>query len=486
MRLSTLAAEVARLEGPDREVAGLALDSRKVRPGDLFAALPGARADGLAFAEAAVTAGAVAVLGDERLRARPLGVPVLVAADPRAALARIAARFFGEQPKIVVGVTGTSGKTSVAGFTRQLWRKLGHRAASLGTLGIVGPGFERPGSLTTPDPIELHRDLAALARNGIDRLAMEVSSHALDQRRVEGVRFAAAAFTNLSRDHLDYHGTTEAYLAAKLRLFEELLPPGADVVVNADAEEATALAAIARDRGLELLDFGRTAGRLRLVEQTPLAAGQRLELRLDGRAVTVETRLVGAFQAHNLLAALGLALATGAPFEAVFLLGELEGAPGRMQHVADHPAGAAVYVDYAHKPDALRQALEALRPHCAGRLHLVFGCGGDRDAGKRPLMGAIAARLADRVIVTDDNPRSEDPAEIRRAILEACPAALEIGDRRAAIAAALDGLGAGDVLLVAGKGHETYQIVGDTVLPFDDAAVVRELLGKTPDGERAP
>ncbi len=486
MRLSTLAAEVARLEGPDREVAGLALDSRKVRPGDLFAALPGARADGLAFAEAAVTAGAVAVLGDERLRARPLGVPVLVAADPRAALARIAARFFGEQPKIVVGVTGTSGKTSVAGFTRQLWRKLGHRAASLGTLGIVGPGFERPGSLTTPDPIELHRDLAALARNGIDRLAMEVSSHALDQRRVEGVRFAAAAFTNLSRDHLDYHGTTEAYLAAKLRLFEELLPPGADVVVNADAEEATALAAIARDRGLELLDFGRTAGRLRLVEQTPLAAGQRLELRLDGRAVTVETRLVGAFQAHNLLAALGLALATGAPFEAVFLLGELEGAPGRMQHVADHPAGAAVYVDYAHKPDALRQALEALRPHCAGRLHLVFGCGGDRDAGKRPLMGAIAARLADRVIVTDDNPRSEDPAEIRRAILEACPAALEIGDRRAAIAAALDGLGAGDVLLVAGKGHETYQIVGDTVLPFDDAAVVRELLGKTPGGERAP
>jgi len=486
LRLSTLAAEVARLEGPDREVAGLALDSRKVRPGDLFAALPGARADGLAFAEAAVTAGAVAVLGDERLRARPLGVPVLVAADPRAALARIAARFFGEQPKIVVGVTGTSGKTSVAGFTRQLWRKLGHRAASLGTLGIVGPGFERPGSLTTPDPIELHRDLAALARNGIDRLAMEVSSHALDQRRVEGVRFAAAAFTNLSRDHLDYHGTTEAYLAAKLRLFEELLPPGADVVVNADAEEATALAAIARDRGLELLDFGRTAGRLRLVEQTPLAAGQRLELRLDGRAVTVETRLVGAFQAHNLLAALGLALATGAPFEAVFLLGELEGAPGRMQHVADHPAGAAVYVDYAHKPDALRQALEALRPHCAGRLHLVFGCGGDRDAGKRPLMGAIAARLADRVIVTDDNPRSEDPAEIRRAILEACPAALEIGDRRAAIAAALDGLGAGDVLLVAGKGHETYQIVGDTVLPFDDAAVVRELLGKTPDGERAP
>lgn len=485
MRLSTLAAELARLEGPDREVQGLALDSRRVRPGDLFAALPGTRADGLAFAEAAVAAGAAAVLGDDRLRSRPLGVPVLVAADPRAAFARIAARFFGEQPRIVVGVTGTSGKTSVAGFTRQLWQKLGHRAASLGTLGILGPGIERPGALTTPDPIELHRELAALARDGIERLVMEVSSHALDQRRVEGVRFAAAAFTNLSRDHLDYHGTSEAYRAAKLRLFEELLPPGAPVVVNADAEEAAAIAAIARERRLELLDFGRAARRLRLLGQTPLAPGQRLELRLDGRDVTIETRLVGAFQAHNLLAALGLALATGAPLEAAFRLGELEGAPGRMQHVADHPAGAAVYVDYAHKPDALRQALEALRPHCAGRLHLVFGCGGDRDAGKRPLMGSIAARLADRVIVTDDNPRSEDPAAIRRAILEACPGALEIGDRRAAIAAALDGLEADDLLLVAGKGHETYQIVGDRVLPFDDAAVVRELLGKSPAGGRA-
>ena len=478
MRLSMLAADLARLHGPDCEVEGLALDSRRVRPGDLFAALPGSRADGLAFAEAAVAAGAVAVLGDHRLLERPPGVPILVAADPRAALARIAARFFGAQPAIVVGITGTSGKTSVAGFTRQLWERLGHRAASLGTLGIVTPDGVRPGALTTPDPIELHRELAALARAAVDRLAMEVSSHALDQRRVDGVRFAAAAFTNLSRDHLDYHGTMEAYRAAKLRLFSEVVPEGGGVVADADLPEFATIAAIARDRALALVDYGARARRLRLVGQRPRAAGQHLLLELDGRRVEVESRLVGAFQARNLLAALGLVVATGAPLEAAAVeLGALQGAPGRMQHVADHPSGAAIYVDYAHKPDALRQALDALRPHCSGRLHLVFGCGGDRDAGKRPLMGAIAAERADRVIVTDDNPRREDPAAIRRAILEACPGAREIGDRRAAIAAALDGLGPGDVLLIAGKGHETYQLVGEEVLPFDDAAVVRELVG---------
>ncbi len=486
MRLSTLAAELAQLEGPDREVLGLALDSRRVRPGDLFAALRGTRTDGLAFAEAAVAAGAVAVLGEERLRIRPLGVPILVAADPRGALARIAARFFGAQPAFVAGVTGTSGKTSVVGFTRQLWAKLGHRAASLGTLGLVGPEGTRPGALTTPDPIELHRLLAELARDRVERLAMEVSSHALDQRRVEGVRFAAAAFTNLSRDHLDYHGTMEAYRAAKLRLFAELLPEGAAAVVDADLPEAEAIAEIARERRLALFDYGTRARRFRLLDQTPHASGQRLRLALDGREVFVESRLLGPFQARNLLAALALVVASGeSPGAAAEHLAALEGAPGRMQHVADHPRGAAVYVDYAHKPEALRQALEALRPHCAGRLHLVVGCGGDRDAGKRPLMGAIAARLADRVIVTDDNPRSEDPAAIRRAILEACPGALEIGNRRAAIAAALDGLGAGDVLLVAGKGHETYQISGDTVQPFDDAAVIRELVGQAPAGGRA-
>jgi len=481
LRLSTLAADLARLHGPDREVTGLALDSRRVRPGDLFAALPGTRADGSAFVDSAVAAGAAAVLGDLRLRDRHLGVPILVADDPRAALARIAARFFGAQPAIVVGITGTSGKTSVAGFTRQLWERLGHRAASLGTLGIVAPDGVRPGALTTPDPIELHRELAALAAAAVDRLAMEVSSHALDQRRVDGVRFAAAAFTNLSRDHLDYHGTMEAYRAAKLRLFEELLQPGSVAVVDADTLEGRLVAAIARTRGLALIDYGRNAARLRLDSWTPLPSGQRLELRLDGRPRTVETRLIGAFQARNLLAALGLVVATGAPLEsAAAELGALEGAPGRMQLVAEHPSGAGIYVDYAHKPDALRQALEALRPHCGGKLHLVFGCGGDRDRGKRSEMGAIAARLADAVIVTDDNPRSEDPAAIRRAILDACPAALEIGDRRAAIAAAIERLRPGDLLLIAGKGHETYQIVGEEVLPFDDAAVVRELLGVTP------
>ncbi|MCS6878456.1 MAG: UDP-N-acetylmuramoyl-L-alanyl-D-glutamate--2,6-diaminopimelate ligase, partial [Geminicoccaceae bacterium] len=289
------------------------------------------------------------------------------------------------------------------------------------------------------------------------------------------------AFTNLSRDHLDYHGTMEAYRAAKLRLFRELLPEGATAVVDADVPEAGAIAALARARGLELLDYGKNARRLRLLAQTPLPSGQRVELLLEGRPFSCETRLLGPFQARNLLAALGLVLATGAPLEAaVAHLSTLSGAPGRMQHVADHPAGAGVYVDYAHKPEALRQALEALRPHCRGRLHLVFGCGGDRDPGKRPLMGAIAHELADVVIVTDDNPRSEDPAAIRASILAACPKAREIGDRRAAIAAALDGLRAGDLLLIAGKGHETYQIFGATAVPFDDAAVVRELLGGTP------
>ncbi|MDW8123847.1 MAG: UDP-N-acetylmuramoyl-L-alanyl-D-glutamate--2,6-diaminopimelate ligase [Geminicoccaceae bacterium] len=481
MRLSLLVRDIAPVIGPDVEVRGLALDSRRVRPGDLFAALPGSRTDGLAFADAAIAAGAAALLGDDRLRARSWPVPVVVTADPRSALCRLAARFFGAQPPIVVGVTGTSGKTSVAEFTRGLWERLGHRAASLGTLGLRGAAGERPGALTTPDPIELHATLAELARAGVDRLVMEVSSHALDQRRVEGVRFSAAAFTNLSRDHLDYHGTMEAYRAAKLRLFRELLPEGATAVVDADVPEAGAIAALARARGLELLDYGKNARRLRLLAQTPLPSGQRVELLLEGRPFSFETRLLGPFQARNLLAALGLVLATGAPLEAaVAHLSTLSGAPGRMQHVADHPAGAGVYVDYAHKPEALRQALEALRPHCRGRLHLVFGCGGDRDPGKRPLMGAIAHELADVVIVTDDNPRSEDPAAIRAAILAACPKAREIGDRRAAIAAALDGLRAGDLLLIAGKGHETYQILGATAVPFDDAAVVRELLGGTP------
>lgn len=481
MRLSTLARDIAPVLGPDVEIQGLALDSRRVRPGDLFAALAGSRSDGLCFARDALAAGAVAVLGDARLALEPWPVPVVVAEDPRAALARIAARFFASQPAFVAGVTGTSGKTSVVEFTRQLWERLGYRAASLGTLGLRGALGERPSELTTPDAITLHRTLAELARAGVAHLAMEVSSHALDQRRVEGVRFSAAAFTNLSRDHLDYHGTLEAYRAAKLRLFAELLPEGAPAVVDADIPERAMIEEIARRRRLTLLTYGEKGAQLRLCAQQPLPSGQRLELLLEGRPLVVESRLVGPFQARNLLAALGLVLASGVPLErAAAHLGELRGAPGRMQHVADHPSGAAVFVDYAHKPEALRQALAALRPHCRGRLHLVFGCGGERDRGKRPLMGAIAAELADTVIVTDDNPRREDPAVIRREILAGCPRAREIGDRRAAIAAALDALEAGDVLLIAGKGHEAYQIVGERTLPFDDAAVVRELLGAGP------
>ncbi|MDO9711247.1 UDP-N-acetylmuramoyl-L-alanyl-D-glutamate--2,6-diaminopimelate ligase [Paracraurococcus sp. LOR1-02] len=475
-------AGLSPVDGP--EIAGLTADSRAVRPGFLFAALPGAKADGRAFIPAAVAAGAAAVLAPPGT-AWPEAVPVrplLAAPDPRRTLALLAAAYEGAQPATLVAVTGTNGKTSTVDFLRQLWTLDGAKAASLGTLGLVAEGFPPGPSLTTPDPVALHGTLAALARAGFEHAAMEASSHGLDQRRLDGVRLAAAGFSNLTRDHLDYHGSLPAYRAAKLRLFEALLPPGAPAVANADMEPATlaALRGIATRRGLRLLTVGEAGDDIALLAQRPLPEGQELELEAFGARHALRLALPGRFQADNALMACALAVATGMPAaRALALLPRLAGVRGRMELAARLPNGAAVYVDYAHTPDALERLLAALRPHVApgGKLQVVFGAGGDRDPGKRPLMGAACAAHADVCWVTDDNPRSEDPAAIRAAMLAGCPGAVDAGERRAAIAAALAALGPGDVLAVAGKGHESGQTIRGVTTPFDDAAVVRDLAG---------
>ena len=454
------------------KITGLTADSRKVRPGYLFVAVPGSKADGLQFVDRAVSAGAVAVIAERRPRDLPRGIVFAEVSDARAALAEAAARFYPRQPATIAAVTGTSGKTSVAAFTRQIWTRLGHAAASIGTVGVVSPAGEIYGSLTTPDPVDLHRTLDRLAGEGVTHLALEASSHGLDQHRLDGVRVSAGAFTNLSRDHLDYHPTLEAYLAAKLRLFSDLVVPGGAAVIAADHDESAAVIDTARRRGLAVLTVGLRGETIRLREAAVDGFAQRLTLEHAGRAHAVTLPLVGAFQVENALVAAGLAIATGSDAAAVFAaLETLQGAKGRLEQVATH-RGAPVFIDYAHKPDALAKALAALRPYVRGRLVVVFGAGGDRDPGKRPLMGAIAAEQADRVIVTDDNPRSEDPAAIRAAILAAAPGAIEIGDRAAAIRAAIAGLAPGDVLLIAGKGHETGQIIGDRTVPFSDHEAV--------------
>lgn len=472
----TVAADPANIE-----IAGLTSDSRRVKPGFLFAAIPGLRADGRDFIGGAVERGAVAILappgaGDlgavaELDRRR---IAVIVDENPRRRFALMAARFFSEQPSMVAAVTGTNGKTSVVWFLRQIWAGLGHKAASLGTLGLHAPDLRMSGRMTTPDPVQLHRMLARLKLTGVDHLAMEASSHGLAQHRLDGVRIAAAAFTNLSRDHLDYHGSTDAYLAAKSRLFSDLIGDGGTAVLNADAPHYADIEAVAQRRGLRVLTFGTTGRDIRLDGIEPAGDGQRLTVTVGGETTQVLLPLAGDFQAWNALCALGLAMATGAdPRAALAVLETLRGVPGRLERVAKMSSGARVYVDYAHTPDALASVLRALRPQTSGNLVVVFGCGGDRDPGKRPEMGRIAAQLADRAVVTDDNPRGEEPAEIRRHILAACPEAIEIGDRAEAIAHALSGLEAGDVLVIAGKGHETGQTVGDKVLPFDDADVAR-------------
>ncbi len=465
----------------DPDILGLTADSRGVMPGFLFAALPGSQADGRDFVDQAVAKGARAVLAPSgtELKAYDPPVRLLTADNPRRQLARLAARFHGAQPDTVVACTGTSGKTSVASFTQQIWRSLGYNAASIGTLGLIPPRPGAPKSLTTPDPVELHACLAALARDGVQRLVMEASSHGLDQYRLDGVGIAAAAFTNLSRDHLDYHADMESYLAAKLRLFRELVSPGGAAIVNFDIPEAPKIREACAARALKLITFGTGPCDLRLLRQAPSAQGQDLTLEVFGRAHAVSLKVAGTFQALNALAALGLVLASGANENAaVAALADLEGVPGRLEPIGETLAGGRVYVDYAHKPGALEAVLQAVRPHTRNKLWLVFGCGGDRDEGKRPMMGEIAARLADRVIVTDDNPRSEDPAKIRRAVMAAAPGALEIGDRGYAIAAAIAGMDRGDTLIVAGKGHESGQIVGSKVFPFDDREVARAAIAK--------
>ena len=461
------------------EITRITADSRQAQPGALFVALSGTKADGARFIADAVAKGAVAVVaGEEAAVPDGLAVPVLRAKEPRLALALMAARFYGAQPETVVAVTGTSGKTSVAEFTRQIFAAAGHRSASLGTIGVVKPDGAVYGSLTTPDPVSLHETLASLAHDGITHLAFEASSHGLDQYRLDGVKISAAAFTNLGRDHLDYHPTTEAYLAAKLRLFEELLPAGAPAVVKVDAPRAEDVAAVARRRGLPLITVGEKGETLRLANLKREGFAQALSLVHDGAVYDVKLPLIGTYQVANALVAAGLALAVGEDPDVIIpALAQLAGVKGRLEIIGERNGGLAV-VDYAHKPEALEAALDGVRPFVSGKLICVFGCGGDRDRGKRPIMGAISAERADVTIVTDDNPRTEEPASIRAEILAAAPGATEIGDRAEAINAAVAMMQPGDVVLVAGKGHETGQIVGNTVRPFSDHDCLRQALSK--------
>lgn len=474
------------LIGPDPALArfaempviGLSADSRCVGPGFLFAALPGTKVDGRAFLDQALAAGAVAVLAPEGTRLPDGAERVALITDPapRRRLAHIAARFYGQQPKTVAAVTGTNGKSSVADFARQLWARLGTKAASIGTLGVILPDRPTLPSLTTPDPIKLHETLADLVKAGVTHLAIEASSHGLDQGRLDGLKVQAAAFTNLTRDHLDYHGSMAAYLAAKRILFERILADGGTAVLNADVAESADLETVAKERGLRTLKVGCAAcADLRLLLRLPDASGQKLRIAFKGETVETRLPLVGAFQASNALIALGLVVASGAPFVAAAeAMAQLAGVPGRLQLVARRRNGAKIFVDYAHAPDGIETVLAALRPHVAGRLAVVFGAGGDRDPGKRPLMGEAADRNADIVVVTDDNPRTEDAAKIRRQVLVGCPDATEIGDRATAIRETVALLEPDDVLVVAGKGHEQGQIVGTKIIPFDDATVSRD------------
>ena len=454
------------------DIAGLSADSRKIKSGFLFIAIAGAKADGAHFAKQAAVAGAAAVVAEQRPDGLPPTVGFIQVDNARRALALAAARFYLRQPQTIAAVTGTSGKTSVAAFTRQIWSTLGFQAASIGTVGVVAPKGERYGSLTTPDPVELHHTLAQLAGEGVTHLALEASSHGLDQHRLDGVRIAAGGFTNLSRDHLDYHPTIEAYLAAKLRLFEDLIVDGGTAVVGVDDCYAGQVVDAARKRRLKVMTVGEQGEDIKLAGGAIEGFAQVIDIAHDGRRYKVKLPLVGAFQVQNAALAAGLAIATGAePAHTFAALEHLTGAKGRLELVGNRN-GAPIFIDYAHKPDALKKALASLRPYAKGKLTVVFGAGGDRDIGKRPIMGRVAVEGADKVIVTDDNPRSENPAAIRAAILADAPGAVEIGDRAEAIRQTIADLKAGDVLLIAGKGHETGQIVGDRILPFSDHEAV--------------
>ena len=460
-----------------QEVTGLTSDSRLVRKGFIFFAVSGVKHDGSAFIADAIKAGAVAVVyeGDSAL---VTGTAAIAVDDVRQALAQTAAKFYPHQPETIVAVTGTAGKTSVADFTRQIFETCGKQTASLGTIGVVRADGISYGALTTPDPVTLHQTLETLASEGVTHLAMEASSHGIDQRRLDGVRLKAAAFTNLGQDHLDYHITREAYLAAKLRLFDTLLPKHGVAVVNADAPESSDVMKAAHERGITVLSVGTKGQDLRLVSVARHGFDQHLALEWQGKPYEVTLPLAGEFQAANALVAAGLALAVGEAPEQVFAaLGKLHGVKGRLERVATYKGGL-ILVDYAHKPEALEQTLVALRPFVTGKLICIFGCGGDRDRAKRAIMGRIAHDKADHVIVTDDNPRSEDPASIRQSILAACPGASDIGDRFEAIKAGIGMVGAGDVVLIAGKGHETGQIFADHTVPFSDHDAVKTILAE--------
>lgn len=443
----------------------------------VFFALAGSKADGSAYAADAASRGAAAIVTGKSAAVSGLSIPVLAVDDPRHALALAAARFFEGQPETMVAVTGTAGKTSVAAFTRQIWEQAGFAAASIGTTGVVAPGRNEYGSLTTPDPVALHRLLKELADAGVTHASMEASSHGLDQRRLDGVKLAAGAFTNLGRDHMDYHPTVEDYHRAKLRLFDTLLPKGAPAIVFADDPWSEPTIKAAKAAGLKVLTVGRHGDFLTLKRVEHERHRQRAEILADGVLHEVDLPLAGDFQIANALVSAGLAIATGTPAgKGLAALEKLKGAPGRLDLVGATAAGAPVYVDYAHKPDALENVLTSVRPFTTGRVVVVFGCGGDRDRGKRPIMGEIATRLADIVIVTDDNPRTEVPETIRAAILAAAPGAIEIGDRRKAIHKAVAMLRAGDTLIVAGKGHEEGQTIGSETFHFSDHEEVRDAL----------
>lgn len=455
------------------QVTGFAIDHRKVAPGTVFGAFVGARFNGEDFIADAVKAGAIAVVA--RPEAKVEGAVHIADAAPRRAFARLAAPFFAPVPETLVAVTGTNGKTSIVEMTRQLWRMAGFRAASIGTLGVTTADESVSTGLTTPDIVTFLANLAGLAREGVSHVAYEASSHGLDQFRNEGPRVAAGAFTNLSRDHLDYHGDMGAYLTAKLRLFSEVLSPDGAAVVWADDVESARVIDLAQARGNRLVTVGERGSTLRLVERDPTLLGQGLVIEAEGATHRVTLPLIGGYQAANALVAAGLVIATGGDVtQTIANLARLQPVRGRLERAAIARGGAPVYVDYAHTPDALEAAIAALKPHAGGRMIVVFGAGGDRDAGKRETMGQVAQMQADLAIVTDDNPRTEDAAAIRAAILKGAPDAREIGDRREAIATAIREAGPQDIVLIAGKGHEQGQIVGDLVLPFDDVSVARE------------
>ena len=483
MKLGALAAEagLSLPHGGEAQVTGFAIDNRKVAPGTVFGAFQGLSVNGEDFIPAAIQAGAVAVVA--RPEAKVEGAVHIADANPRRAFARLAAGFFQPVPETIVAVTGTNGKTSTVEMTRQLWRLSGHRAASIGTLGVTTSDESVSTGLTTPDIVTFLANMTGLAREGVTHVAYEASSHGLSQYRSEGPRVAAAAFTNLSRDHLDYHKDMEDYFAAKMRLFDEVVDAAGTAVIWADDEWSARAIGQASNRGLNLLTVGEKGDTLRLLARTPTQLGQTLELVHDGKTHKLNLPLIGAYQAANALVAAGLVLATGGEAGAVLdELSRLQPVRGRLERAAITRSGAPVYVDYAHTADALEAAIAALRPHVSGRLIVVFGAGGDRDQGKRPEMGRVAGSLADLAIVTDDNPRGEDPADIRRMVLAGSPALREVADRREAIAAAIAEAGRDDIVLVAGKGHEQGQIIGRgadmRVLPFDDVTVARECAGQ--------